>query len=215
MSTLLCFEQTWVTDRNGKPVLYYTVLHCIALHWVTISTLLCFEQTWGTDRKGKPVLYCYYSRHKRFRAFHFPDRYRYDNNSCGNMAAYELKISSYSTSGRHCLYDICNFANRVFILPHVQLVLYKKIFQYLCCLFCFWCDSVFLSLASLISKFFELYANIKVKYKQIETPLTSTNTKSLYSQFYVFLHYFLLSYVPFVSRSLVVYLMDIFGPRHR
>ena len=46
------------------------------------------------------------------------------------------------------------------------------------------------ALCFFITGFFESYVTIKVKYKQIETPLTSTNTKSLYSQFVIFLQIF-------------------------
>ena len=167
-------------------------LHRLLHYWVTNSTLLCFVQNGGNDRKRKPVLYCCNSRRKRFRVFLFPDSRRHGNNSCRNMAAYESKISSYSASNRHSLYDVCNFANCVFFLPRVQLVWYKKFFSTFSAFFVF---GTTLCFVITVFSYFKVYRIIRPHQSQIQTNQNAIDIdkykKSVFNlQFCIFLHYF-------------------------
>ena len=207
-STILCFEQTWGNDRKGRPVLYWTALHCTGL----LSQPFYVLNKLG-ELTGRVNLSCFATIVVTNASGHFVSLTDivmtiiaveiWLHMSRRSLLTVRRVVIVYTTSAVLLIafvsYHMCNWYYR------------KRFFSTYAVFFVFGASLCFLSLASLISKFFELYANSKVKYKQIKMPLTSKNTKSLFSQFILAL--FLLSYVPFVSCFLVVYLMDIFGTK--
>ena len=211
---LLSQPLTWGTDRKGKPVLYCTALHCTVLHCTGLLSQPFYVLNKLGELTGRVNLSCIATIVVTKASGHFVSL----TGSVMTIIAVEIWLHM----SRRSLLTVCRvvivYTTSVLLITFESYHMYnwyytKRFFSTYAVFFVFGATLCFFITGF---SYFKVFRIMRQHQSQIQTNQNAIDIEKYKKSVFTILcilALFLLSYVPFVSCFLVVYLMDIFGTK--